>query len=261
MPPRLVFGEVAELYDASRPSYPNRLIDDVLERARVAKAARVLEVGCGTGKVTVLLAARGVRVLGVEPSAEMAAVARHNCVRFGGVEIIESDFERWDPAGETFPLLCCAQAWHWLDPAVRLQRARAALSSGGVLAVFWNRPAWGESPLRDALRAVYRTTVPDLPSDGSTHPANESSDLDVDWTPEIAAAADRFDSPETVRYDWGIDYSAARYARLLGTLSEIRLLSGEQRLALLAGVRAAIVEHGGTLTMPIHTRLYLARAV
>jgi SAM-dependent methyltransferase len=258
--PRLVFGEVAELYDASRPSYPSRLIDDLLERARVANGARVLEVGSGTGKATVLLAARGVQVLGIEPSAEMAAVARHNCAGYPGVQIVESDFERWDPAGEAFPLLCCAQAWHWLDPAVRLQRARATLSEGGILATFWNRPAWGESPLRDALREVYRTTVPDLPPDGSTHPANESSDLDVDWAPGIAAA-DRFDSPEVLRYDWGYDYSAARYARLLATLSEIRLLSGEQRRALLAGVRKAIAEHGGTLTMPMQTRLYVARAV
>ena len=35
-PRRLVFGEVAELYDASRPTYPEQLIDDVLELARAA---------------------------------------------------------------------------------------------------------------------------------------------------------------------------------------------------------------------------------
>jgi SAM-dependent methyltransferase len=37
---------------------------------------RVLDVGCGTGRVAAALAQRGARVWGVEPSPEMAAVAR-----------------------------------------------------------------------------------------------------------------------------------------------------------------------------------------
>jgi hypothetical protein len=53
---RLAFGSVAELYDRSRPSYPPALVDDVL--GLVGVAPRVLEVGAGTGKATVLFAAR-----------------------------------------------------------------------------------------------------------------------------------------------------------------------------------------------------------
>jgi SAM-dependent methyltransferase len=257
--PRLVFGDVADLYDANRPSYPGQLIDDLLERAQVSSTARVLEVGAGTGKATVLLAARGARVLAIEPSAEMAAVARRNCAPFPWVEIVESDFERWEPAGEAFPLLCCAQAWHWIDPELGYRCARAALSPGGLLAVFWNRPAWGPSPLRDALKDVYRRTVPDLPADGSLHPANEAPDGDLDWTQEIAAARG-FRSPELRFYHWGMCYSAIEYARLLDTLSEIRLLPDDQREALLSGAHAAITEHGGRLVMPLRTRVCLARA-
>jgi SAM-dependent methyltransferase len=257
--PRLVFGEVADLYDANRPSYPQQLIDDLLDGAHVSPATRVLEVGAGTGKATVLLAARGARVLAIEPSAEMAAVARRNCAPYSGVEIVESDFERWEPAGETFPLLCCAQAWHWIDPELRYRCARAALSPGGLLAAFWNRPAWGPSPLREALKDVYRRIVPDLPADGSLHPATESPDRDEDWMQEIAAAQ-RFRSPEIRFYGWGTRYSAGDYARLLATLSEIRLLSADQREVLLRGVRAAIAGHGGTLAMPLRTRVCLARA-
>ncbi len=71
---RLVFGEDAELYDRARPSYPAKLIDDVV--AVVGASATTLDVGCGTGKATTLLAARGLRGVGVEPHAEMAAIAR-----------------------------------------------------------------------------------------------------------------------------------------------------------------------------------------
>ena len=57
---RLTFGVVAELYDRMRPSYPLALVDDVLAFAGVGRA---LEVGAGTGKATVLFAARDVEVV------------------------------------------------------------------------------------------------------------------------------------------------------------------------------------------------------
>jgi ubiquinone/menaquinone biosynthesis C-methylase UbiE len=55
----LVFGEVAETYDRALPSYPQRLVDDVVSVASLGARGRVLEVGCGTGKATLQFASRG----------------------------------------------------------------------------------------------------------------------------------------------------------------------------------------------------------
>jgi tRNA G46 methylase TrmB len=60
---RLVFGEVAELYD----SYPPALVDDLVAMAGLDGGQAVLEVGAGTGKATVLFAQRGIPVLAIEP--------------------------------------------------------------------------------------------------------------------------------------------------------------------------------------------------
>ncbi len=259
-PQRLVFGDVAELYDRTRPGYPQALIDDLIALAALKEDGRALEVGAGTGQATTLFAGRGVPVLAIEPSPAMAAVARRNCAAFGNVEIVEADFERWDPAGERFALLYSAQAWHWIEPEVRYRRARQALASGAFLAAFWNRAAWGSSPLRDALSQVYRRAAPDLDADSPMHPDNLSPDDDSAWPAEIAAA-DGFEAPSVSLYDWSQDYSSAEYAGLLGTLSEIALLPHETRERLLSGVRGAIDEHGGVLTMPMLTHLRLARAV
>ena len=67
--PRLVFGQVAERYERVRPSYPQALVDEVVE---LAVGGPALEVGAGTGKATVMFARRGLTVHAVEPSAEMA---------------------------------------------------------------------------------------------------------------------------------------------------------------------------------------------
>lgn len=257
-PRRLVFGHVAELYDRSRPSYPEALIDDLLGLAILDGGRRALEVGAGTGKATRLMAARGVPVLAIEPSPEMAAVARRTCADDPDVQIVESDFEAWDPAGERFGLVCSATAWHWVDAAVGYECARRALTGGGVLAAFWNRPMWGDSALRRDLSRVYREHAPEISTDNPYHPDHHGDEMD--WDSERAAAAG-FGPSQTRRYEWQLDYSATEFADLLATLSMFRLLADDAREALLAAIREVVVAHGDQIEVPMQTIAVFARAV
>jgi len=58
---------VAELYDRARPSYPTPVIAAMINALRVRRGDRILEVGAGTGKATAPAAARGLRVVALEP--------------------------------------------------------------------------------------------------------------------------------------------------------------------------------------------------
>lgn len=254
---RLVFGEVADLYDRHRPSYPPGLIDDLVEIAELDGTKPVLEVGAGTGKATVMFAERGIPVVAVEPSAEMAFVARRNCRRYPGVEIEQSDFEQWDPRERRFPLLFAAQAWHWVDPAVGVAKALEVLSPGGVLAAFWNRLAWDRSELRSALIEAYERAAPELWRESPMHPANLRLE-DRDWESEVGGV-DGLTEPEVRYYEWAVDYSAADYTALLNTTSDIRLLDEERRTALFTAVADVIEAQGKPLTVTMDTRLCLAR--
>ncbi|MBV9816773.1 MAG: methyltransferase domain-containing protein [Solirubrobacterales bacterium] len=257
-PQRLVFGEVAERYDRSRPTYPDALIDDLLRRAPLTPGVRALEVGAGTGKATRLLAARGVSVLAIEPSPEMAAINRR--AARPGTEIVESDFESFDPGGERFGLVYAAQSWHWVDQRVGYERARAALVDGGLLAVFWNRPGWTDSPVRRAISRAYRAHAPSLDRENPSHPDSRDGRRYATWDDDAAAAAGLEPLPD--RTDaWELHYGAREYADLISTHSEIVMLDPGAREPLLDAVAAAIEGCGGRLTMPVRTRCRLARAV
>jgi SAM-dependent methyltransferase len=114
----------------------------------------VLDVGCGTGIAARQFQAAGCRVLGVEPDARMAGVAR----RFG-VEAEVATFEAWDGGGRAFDAVVAGQAWHWVDPVAGAVKAAQVLRPGGRLAVFWNsfRPP---ADVGEAFAMVHRRVVP-----------------------------------------------------------------------------------------------------
>jgi SAM-dependent methyltransferase len=257
---RTSFGGVAPLYDRARPSYPPALIDDVIALGPTAEDPRALEVGAGTGKATVLFAARGVAVHALEPLPEMAALAEHNCAAYPDVTVELVEFERWDPGRRSFPLLYSAQAWHWIEPERRYPAARAALEPGGVLAAFWNRADWDRCPLRDAIEHVYARSAPDLAASGPMRPGRwTSAEVWGRWDEEIDPS-DGFEQPEVRDYEFVAAYSTAQYVELLQTHSDHIVLESGQRHALLEGIAAVIDGAGGVLDLPYATRLCLARA-
>jgi SAM-dependent methyltransferase len=258
---RLTFGEVADLYDRRRPSYPAALVGDLIELAGVRPGQAVLEVGAGTGKATVMFAARGLPVVAVEPDPAMAAVAQRNCAPYPDVEIELGDFEEWVPSGRRFPLVFAAQSWHWVAPAVGYVKARAVLTPGGVLAAFWNRPRWDRSELRAELAALYSERFPDLDREAPMHPMNEVPPEGYDdWKAQIGDRAGLAPLPAR-SYEWTETYAPGEYAELIGSLSETLLLGQARRRELLASIEQTIEGNGGSLTMSYATRLCLARAV
>src|SRR5579864_6375398 len=132
---RATFDEVAELYDRVRPAYPDKLFDELVELTGLRGGSRVVEVGCGTGKATLPLAGRGMRMTCVELGASLAAVARRKLALFPGVEIVVADFETWTPRRAGYDALVSFTAYHWIERALRYVKAAEVLREGGALAI------------------------------------------------------------------------------------------------------------------------------
>ena len=255
---RLAFGRVAELYDRARPSYPAGAIDAVVSHGALAARADVVEVGAGTGKATALLAARGLNVLGLEPSREMAAVARMRCAEYPGVRIVEADFERWRPQARVAAVVS-VQAWHWIAPETRYLKAHDTLVRGGTLAAIWTLPDWARCAARDSLRHAYRSAAASLAADFPMHPDSEPTRLAGHWAAETEASG-RFTAPEILAFAWSKTYGTKDYLALLQTHQDHILLDGAERARLLEAIGSVIDAEGGSLELPLVTSVCLARS-
>lgn len=107
---------------------------DLLARIDHPSPQRVVDLGCGTGQVTQLLAARWPQaaVCGVDGSAEMLARARTEAPALAWQH---ADLAHWQPDGPPDVLFSNA-ALHWLpDHPALFTRLLLALAPQGVLAV------------------------------------------------------------------------------------------------------------------------------
>ena len=129
---------------------------EVLEGALPTAPARVADLGCGTGTVSVLLAEHGYDVTGVDLSPRMIALARtkaqtaRQSVLF---EVGNAAEPALDPGG--FDVVFARHVvWAMSDPAAALHRWAALLAPGGRLVLVEGRWSTGAGLPADSLCAL-----------------------------------------------------------------------------------------------------------
>lgn len=156
-------GEVAQHYSRFRRGYPPLVIEALADAFDLDAADVVIDLGCGTGQLTLPLASRVRAVVGVDPEPDMlrlaAAGARAEGVRnVSWILGFDSDLPALaDLIGRrAIGAITVATAIHWMDHVELFSAARSVVREGGGVAVVTNgSPLW----LQDAdwsrtLRAV-----------------------------------------------------------------------------------------------------------
>ena len=150
----------ADYHKYSYPQYAFALA--LVERLRLQGTERILDLGCGDGKVTAELAARVPQgsALGIDISAEMIAFARQ---MFPASAYPNLSFRHGDAAKITFrrefDVVVSLACLHWVeDLATALQGIKRSLAPGGRFAaqLMAKRDATAESqlPLRSARKEI-----------------------------------------------------------------------------------------------------------
>jgi SAM-dependent methyltransferase len=127
----LSFGQEAAAYERGRPSYPPEAIDWLLPDG----ARDVLDLGAGTGKLTIRLVERGLTVVAVDPIPEMLEVLSRS---LPDTPALLGTAEEIPLPDNSVDSVLVAQAWHWFDPERAVAEVARVLRPGGRLGLVWN---------------------------------------------------------------------------------------------------------------------------
>lgn len=158
---RFDFGPLAASYDSFRPVDENwRRVYALLEEVGDFTGRKVLDVGCGTGRLVAALADGGARVWGVDASPEMVEEARRTVGSRGGVRVgVAEELPFKDGWFERAVMRLVA---HHVDRPRSFREIRRVLAPGGRFVIatfdanrfgeFWLTPYFPSIPIIDAER-------------------------------------------------------------------------------------------------------------
>lgn len=226
------FDAAANDYDTFRLPYPPEVVGTLVAAAGIGAGSRVLEIACGTGQLSVDLAARGCDLTAVEMGPNLARLARRNLSRFPTARVEVARFETWPLPRDRFDSVVCATAFHWLDPDVRFTKSADALRPGGTLAVLHVHHVRGGTPgFFEDTQPCYRRWG--LSDDPNFQPPDASALPPMYPEPERMSA---FASVARHRVELPSLRSTADYVGLLRTDSLVLTLSPERRRGFLRDI-------------------------
>ena len=100
-----------------------------------AQCDKALEIGCGSGAFSRLLAERSRHVLGLDLAPEMVRIAQERSKNCPNVEYQIVDILQWDFPCEKYDCIASIATFHHLPLELMLQKAKDALRPGGVLLI------------------------------------------------------------------------------------------------------------------------------
>ncbi len=255
------FDAWAAEYDRYRPGYPDELFETILERLGLPDPPLVVDLGAGTGRASLAMAALGWRVTAVEPGRPMLDQLRANAGDQGLIiSTVQSTAEATglDPASAD--LVTVGQAFHWFEHDAALTEMARIVRPGGGIALFWN--------VRDAERSAF---VADYHRLLQTHfgEADTGQYLQAGRAsgPErTRAAIERaggFGEPELITLHQAVQTTAAAFIGMAFTASYVRSLPPAEQDRFRIELGGILGRHGHTderpFDLPYRIDLWIAR--
>ena len=222
------FGAWAEEYDDHRPTYPDDAVDWLLP----PQAARVAEVGAGTGKLTDRLVERAVDLDVVEPDGRMLALVAG---RHPGLRVHEAGAGALPLADGSVDAVVVADAWHWFPKDEAAAEVARVVRPGGWLGCVWNVPVLVHDWQWRAMRLD-----PALAHPPETDPLER---LDL-----------AHGSAEQRAFRWTWTLTPLQWRGFVSTVSHVRLLPDDERREVLDETERLVAqacEAAGAAAVPL----------
>lgn len=145
------FQRAADAYERGRPEYPAAAVEHLVGVLKIARGARIVELGAGTGKFTKALWATGAELVAVEPVAAMRGKLAE---LLPSVRVVDGTAEAIPLPDGCVDAVVAAQAFHWFRGEEALAEIHRVLRSGGGLGLIWNARDESAGWVRELTRII-----------------------------------------------------------------------------------------------------------
>jgi len=141
-----------------RPDYADAAIDAMLSIAGVKQGASVCDVGAGVAHLTLMLAARGLQVMAVEPNDAMRNNGIKRTLELGNVAWHEGTGEATGQAAQAFDMVTFGSSFNVCDRQQALKETARILKPRGWFACMWNHRHL-DDPIQARIEAIIKERV------------------------------------------------------------------------------------------------------
>lgn len=253
------FNEAAQLYDAVRPTYPDELIDWIIEKTNLNKNDDLLEIAPGTGQCTRKFAERNFKIHSVELGDKLAELLLIN-MKDKNVTVDVAPFEEWECEEKLkYKLIYCATAWHWIDPSIKYQKSSDLLHDDGRLAVIWNNSVGDmkNEVLEEAYRLLF-SYHDETPHSIKPKTKNEIKKISQD-TKEMLEESKHFLLDEYFEKTWSLSQSREKTVKGFYSQSSFLSLCKEKQIDLQEKLSVLFENLDDTLEVHFKSVVYLCK--
>ncbi|WP_171011443.1 class I SAM-dependent methyltransferase [Haloimpatiens lingqiaonensis] len=131
------FKATSKYYSQYRIGYPKEFINIFLKEANIESYEKLLDIGCGTGKLTFALSSKFKEVIALDISSEMLKEAgiQRKSLNLQNIQLINCPAENISPKIGKFNLITCGEAFHWMNREKVAKRSYKLLNKKGVFAI------------------------------------------------------------------------------------------------------------------------------
>lgn len=152
------YSTLADAY-LKRPDYADAAIDAMLSIAGAEQGDKFCDVGAGVAHLTLMLAARGLDVVAVEPNDAMRANGIKRTAELTNVRWHEGTGEVTGQASEAFDMVTFGSSFNVCDRQQALKETARILKPRGWFACMWNHRNL-DDPIQARIEAIIKERVP-----------------------------------------------------------------------------------------------------
>ncbi|MGW5686930.1 class I SAM-dependent methyltransferase [Nonomuraea sp. NPDC003754] len=251
-----LFAGTGAFYARFRPGYPKVFFDDVIRRFGLDGSGRLLDLGCGTGQLTIPLAGHVTEAVGMDPEPDMLTeAARHAAAdKVGNVTWVRGGSADLSGQLGRFRLVTMGRSFHWMEREQVLRTLADMVEDGGGLVIADDGClARSTTPWQHIIEEVQHQFIGPIPHAGAAMPADPH---------EVVLTRSPFQDVMPVVHEFSRTWTVDRIiGYLYSTSLPLRRLLGARQPAFEREITDALLtaEPSGQFVEPVALHVLIAR--